>query len=96
MRVRVHSGDLGDDDMRITRVLGLPVSQAACQHRPTGGVQRHPVRTTVEADGALPVVDRVATQQPQFPAGGAMQKREDPDERFMGMDRGIGGPAAKQ
>ena len=25
-----------------------------------------------------------------------MQKRQDPDESFMGMDREIGGPAAKQ
>ena len=59
-------GDFGDDDVRVARVLGPAMGQATRQDRPTGRVQRHRVRTTVEADGAFLLVDRGAPQQPQF------------------------------
>lgn len=45
-------GDLGDDDMRIARVLGSAMGQASCQGRPTGRVQRPAIMTSITPPSA--------------------------------------------
>ncbi len=88
-------GALGDDHVRVAGALAAAVGQAALQHLPAGGVERHRVRALAEPDRPGADVDVTGLQVADLAAGGAVQQGEDAQQRLVRV--GIGtGPAAEQ
>jgi hypothetical protein len=88
-------GAAGDDEVRVLGALGLVVRKASFEDGPGGGVQRHRLWAVTEPDGAS-AVDVVQADHPDLDAGGAVQQRQDAQERFVWMDGGIRSPSVKQ
>jgi hypothetical protein len=92
----VGLGAAGDHHVRVVGAKVFAVGQTALQHRPARRVQRHRLGTLPEPDRASGGVDLVDPQQPDLAAGGSVQQRQDPEQGLVGVDVGVGHPAAKQ
>ncbi|WP_205623044.1 hypothetical protein [Sciscionella marina] len=82
--------------MRVGGALLVAVRQTALQRGPAGGIERDRVRPVPEQASLGVVIDVVDLQQPGLLAGGSVQQGEHPDEGFVRVNVGVGGPATKQ
>lgn len=70
--------------------------QASLQRGPGPRVQRCGMRAAAECDGAPFGVDVGVAEVLEFTGGGAVEKGEQPDERLVRVDVGVGAPAVEQ
>ena len=72
------------------------MGKAAFQRDPRGRIERDRVRSLAKPNTASGPVDLIHAQQPQLPAGGAVQQCEQTEQRLMWMHAGVGGPSSEQ